>query len=105
MARQTRAEYAAHFGPTVGDRVRLADTELMLEIERIVGRELGDSEADAILCCASVGDVCTVLADIVEDATSSGEGVELDPGSRQIRPSGSLQVVSSCAQVLGGCCR
>jgi len=31
--------------------------------------------------------------------------VELDPGSRQIRPSGSLQVVSSCAQVLGGCCR
>jgi urease subunit alpha len=34
MARQTRAEYGAHFGPTVGDRMRLADTELMLEIER-----------------------------------------------------------------------
>jgi urease alpha subunit len=29
MARQTRAEYGAHFGPTVGDRMRLADTELM----------------------------------------------------------------------------
>jgi urease alpha subunit len=34
MARQTRAEYGAHFGPTVGDRMRLADTALMLEIER-----------------------------------------------------------------------
>src|ERR1051325_11235614 len=34
MARQTRAEYVAHFGPTVGDRIRLADTDLLLEVER-----------------------------------------------------------------------
>ncbi|HEY1431656.1 MAG TPA: hypothetical protein VGF39_08530, partial [Stellaceae bacterium] len=28
-----RAAYAAMFGPTTGDRVRLADTELVIEIE------------------------------------------------------------------------
>src|SRR5260221_6332681 len=32
--RLDRAGYAAMFGPTVGDRVRLADTELIIEIEK-----------------------------------------------------------------------
>jgi urease subunit alpha len=30
----TRRQYAEMFGPTVGDRVRLADTELFIEVER-----------------------------------------------------------------------
>ena len=34
MARIGRALYADMFGPTVGDRVRLADTELFVEVER-----------------------------------------------------------------------
>jgi urease subunit alpha len=34
MARITRAAYADMFGPTTGDRVRLADTELFVEVER-----------------------------------------------------------------------
>jgi urease subunit alpha len=34
MARISRAAYAAMFGPTVGDRVRLADTELFVEVEK-----------------------------------------------------------------------
>ena len=29
-----RADYAAMFGPTTGDRVRLADTDLIIEVER-----------------------------------------------------------------------
>src|SRR5947208_4895334 len=29
-----RAAYAGHYGPTVGDRIRLADTELLIEIEK-----------------------------------------------------------------------
>ena len=33
-ARISRAAYADMFGPTVGDRVRLADTELIIEVER-----------------------------------------------------------------------
>ena len=30
----TRTQYAEHYGPTVGDQVRLGDTELFIEIER-----------------------------------------------------------------------
>ncbi len=33
-ARITRADYAAMFGPTTGDKVRLADTELFIEVEK-----------------------------------------------------------------------
>ena len=29
-----RADYAAMFGPTVGDKIRLADTDLIIEVER-----------------------------------------------------------------------
>nr|WP_167514718.1 urease subunit alpha [Mesorhizobium intechi] len=34
MARISRAAYAQMYGPTVGDKVRLADTELFIEVER-----------------------------------------------------------------------
>src|SRR3954464_2643953 len=37
----TRRQYADMFGPTVGDRVRLADTELLIEIERDLIAEAG----------------------------------------------------------------
>ncbi len=30
----SRADYAAMYGPTTGDRVRLADTDLVIEVER-----------------------------------------------------------------------
>src|SRR6201999_927787 len=39
----SRAAYAQMFGPTVGDRVRLADTDLIIEVERdftIYGEEV-----------------------------------------------------------------
>ena len=29
----SRAEYARRYGPTTGDRVRLADTDLLIEVE------------------------------------------------------------------------
>jgi urease subunit alpha len=43
MARITRAAYADMFGPTTGDRVRLADTDLIVEVEKdftIYGEEV-----------------------------------------------------------------
>ncbi len=43
MARMDRRAYAEMFGPTAGDRVRLGDTELVIEIERdyaIYGEEV-----------------------------------------------------------------
>ncbi len=30
----SRADYAAMFGPTTGDKLRLADTDLIIEVER-----------------------------------------------------------------------
>src|SRR5712675_1015065 len=39
--KMTRRQYAEMFGPTVGDRVRLADTELFLEVERDLISEAG----------------------------------------------------------------
>src|SRR5207244_4332699 len=30
----SRSTYAGHYGPTTGDRIRLADTELIIEIEK-----------------------------------------------------------------------
>src|SRR6516162_7145927 len=32
--RLARAAYAGHYGPTKGDRIRLADTELIIEVEK-----------------------------------------------------------------------
>jgi urease subunit alpha len=43
MARITRSAYADMFGPTTGDRVRLADTDLIIEVEKdltIYGEEV-----------------------------------------------------------------
>src|SRR5450432_4823151 len=37
----SRRQYAEMFGPTVGDRVRLADTELFIEVERDLIAENG----------------------------------------------------------------
>lgn len=37
----SRSQYAEHYGPTVGDKVRLGDTELLIEIERDLVTEAG----------------------------------------------------------------
>src|SRR5208282_2951014 len=37
----SRREYAEMFGPTVGDRVRLGDTELFIQVERDLIAEMG----------------------------------------------------------------
>src|SRR5438094_3529270 len=39
----SRPSYAGHYGPTTGDRIRLADTELIIEVEKdytIYGEEV-----------------------------------------------------------------
>ena len=43
-----RGDYAAMFGPTTGDRIRLADTELIVEVEAdhtIYGEEVNSAAA------------------------------------------------------------
>jgi urease subunit alpha len=46
MPRQmSRRDYAAMFGPTVGDRLRLADTDLIVEVERDLTASYGEGNA------------------------------------------------------------
>ncbi len=40
-----RSDYAAMFGPTVGDKVRLADTDLIIEVERDLSAEAAGAAA------------------------------------------------------------
>ncbi|GAA3871508.1 urease subunit alpha [Celeribacter arenosi] len=48
-AKISRATYADMFGPTTGDRVRLADTDLIIEVERDLTAELAGSAHNAPL--------------------------------------------------------
>ena len=42
----SRGDYAMMYGPTVGDRVRLADTELFIEVERdLIAEAAGTANA------------------------------------------------------------
>ena len=40
-----RSDYAAMFGPTTGDRLRLADTDLIIEVERDLTAERAGASA------------------------------------------------------------
>ncbi len=40
-AKISRSDYAAHVGPTVGDKLRLADPDLIIEVERDLPRPYG----------------------------------------------------------------
>ncbi|MBY8883274.1 urease subunit alpha [Streptomyces sp. PTM05] len=48
MAQLTRAAYADLYGPTTGDRVRLADTDLLIEIERDLSGGPGRAGDEAV---------------------------------------------------------
>ena len=41
----SRSDYAAMFGPTTGDRLRLADTDLIIEVERDLTAERAGASA------------------------------------------------------------
>ena len=75
-----RRQYADLFGPTAGDRIRLADTELLIEVERDLtvageeakfggGKVLRDGMGQSATCYFSRG------------RTRSGHHQRGDPGS------------------------
>ena len=47
-ARISRAAYADMYGPTVGDRLRLGDTDLIIEVERDLIAERSSAQANAL---------------------------------------------------------
>ena len=117
----TRAAYADMFGPTVGDRVRLADTELWIEVERdhtIYGEEvkfgggkvirdgMGQSQrphaevADTVITNALVVDYWGIVkADIgIKNGRISGIG---KAGNPDIQPGVNI-VVGAATEVIAG---
>src|SRR5437899_12762841 len=102
MRRIDRRAYAEMYGPTTGDRVRLADTALVIEIERdatVIGEEVkfgggkvirdgmgqsqraGDGVADMVITNAVILDHWGIVkADIgIKDGRVSGIGKAGNP--------------------------
>lgn len=68
-----RDEYARRYGPTTGDRIRLADTNLLIEVERdfaVYGDEIttgyGEAEKDSITATEDTCDIVLVNTVIVD---------------------------------------
>ena len=66
------SKYAAMFGPTTGDKVRLADTSLIIEVEKDYtvygdeckfggGKTLRDGMGQSVKTCSSDGDLDLVI--------------------------------------------
>ncbi|MFC7307984.1 urease subunit alpha [Streptomyces monticola] len=77
MAELTRAAYADLFGPTTGDRIRLADTDLLVEIEedRSGGPGLAGDEAvfgGGKVIRESMGQSCATRAEGAPDTVITG---------------------------------
>ena len=77
MTRISRQAYAEMFGPTTGDRVRLADTELWIEVEKdytVYGEEvkfgggkvIRDGMGQGQLAAAKVADTVVTNALIID---------------------------------------
>ncbi|WGY47304.1 urease subunit alpha [Vibrio sp. ABG19] len=77
MAQISRQAYADMYGPTVGDRVRLADTDLIIEVEQDFtvygdevkfggGKVIRDGMGQGQKCCADVVD-CVITNALIVD--------------------------------------
>ncbi|WP_330329243.1 urease subunit alpha [Streptomyces sp. NBC_00536] len=77
MAELTRQEYADLFGPTAGDRIRLADTDLFVEIEQDLSGGPGRSGDEAVfgggkVIRESMGQARTTRAEGAPDTVITG---------------------------------
>ena len=121
-ARIVRADYARMFGPTTGDRVRLADTELFIEVEKdfcaygeevkfgggkVIRDGMGQSQvsraqgaADTVITNALVVDATGIYkADIgLRDGRISGIGKAGNPDTQ----SGVTIVIGPGTEIIGG---
>ena len=120
-SRLTRVAYAGMFGPTVGDRVRLADTEMWIEVEKdhtIYGEEvkfgggkvirdgMGQSQrphaevVDTVITNALIVDYSGIVkADIgIKNGRISGIG---KAGNPDIQPGVSI-VVGAATEIIAG---
>jgi urease len=78
----SRGAYVSMFGPTIGDRIRLGDTELWIEVERDEVSYQHDVRFALILCRR-----CTATKSSSVEVSSARSGLEFDSlSNRQIHP-------------------
>ena len=89
-----RADYAAMFGPTVGDRLRLADTDLIIEVER-------DLTAEAVGAATSGGSGSNALVYGEEVKFGGGKVIRDGMGQSQAtRAEGAVDTVITNALIV-----
>ncbi|MFA8387683.1 MAG: urease subunit alpha [Pelagibaca sp.] len=89
-----RADYAAMFGPTVGDRLRLADTDLIIEVER-------DLTAEAVGAATSGGSGSNALSYGEEVKFGGGKVIRDGMGQSQAtRAEGAVDTVITNALIV-----
>ncbi|SDI36967.1 urease subunit alpha [Lutimaribacter saemankumensis] len=89
-----RADYAAMFGPTVGDRLRLADTDLIIEVER-------DLTAEAVGAALTGGQGSNALAYGEEVKFGGGKVIRDGMGQSQAtRAQGAVDTVITNALIV-----
>ncbi|MGJ8604610.1 MAG: urease subunit alpha [Marivita sp.] len=89
-----RADYAAMFGPTVGDRLRLADTDLIIEVER-------DLTAEAVGAATSGGTGANALVYGEEVKFGGGKVIRDGMGQSQAtRAEGAVDTVITNALIV-----
>ncbi|MFD1509307.1 urease subunit alpha [Lacimonas salitolerans] len=89
-----RSDYAAMFGPTVGDRLRLADTDLIIEVER-------DLTAEAVGQARSGGTGANALSYGEEVKFGGGKVIRDGMGQSQVtRADGAVDTVITNALIV-----
>ena len=89
-----RADYAAMFGPTVGDKLRLADTDLIIEVER-------DLTAEAVGAATSGGSGSNALVYGEEVKFGGGKVIRDGMGQSQAtRAEGAVDTVITNALIV-----
>ncbi|MEL6564989.1 MAG: urease subunit alpha [Pseudomonadota bacterium] len=90
----SRRDYAAMFGPTVGDKVRLADTELFIEVERDL-----IAEAAGAAATGGAGDNATLYGEEVK--FGGGKVIRDGMGQSQVtRADGAVDTVITNALIV-----
>ncbi len=93
-AQISRADYAAMFGPTVGDKLRLADTDLIIEVER-------DLTAEAVGAATSGGSGGNALSYGEEVKFGGGKVIRDGMGQSQVtRAGGAVDTVITNALIV-----
>jgi urease subunit alpha len=89
-----RADYAAMFGPTVGDKLRLADTDLIIEVER-------DLTAEAVGAATAGGSGANALVYGEEVKFGGGKVIRDGMGQSQVtRADGAVDTVITNALIV-----